>query len=222
MTERDLTRYVADLAKLSRWRRYHTWLSEHSPARTRFSFARPGSSSPSSSPSAPDPSSWQGAAAERPRPSADQPRLKCRGSLELGSEHPRFRPVVAVVGCEELADKVLEIPGVSVPARIQVGDDPRPCSCPVGAPELGTTCVGGHEVRSARDSGEVRPVDAVDLAAGLCQRALWPSVQVAERHRAGPRACRPPRLVPGALVPGFPALRPAAFEPTQVADDWRS
>lgn len=32
VTERELTTYVRDLAKLYRWRRYHTWLSKHSPA----------------------------------------------------------------------------------------------------------------------------------------------------------------------------------------------
>lgn len=32
VSERDLTRQVADLAQLFGWRRYHTWLSKHSPA----------------------------------------------------------------------------------------------------------------------------------------------------------------------------------------------
>jgi hypothetical protein len=32
VTERDLTAYVRDLAKLCRWKRYHAWLSKHSPA----------------------------------------------------------------------------------------------------------------------------------------------------------------------------------------------
>ena len=32
ITERDLTGYVRDLAKLHGWRRYHTWTSIHSPA----------------------------------------------------------------------------------------------------------------------------------------------------------------------------------------------
>jgi hypothetical protein len=32
ITERDLTTYVRDLATLLGWRRYHTWLSKHSPA----------------------------------------------------------------------------------------------------------------------------------------------------------------------------------------------
>ena len=32
MTERDLTRQVAELAALFGWRRYHAWLSKHSQA----------------------------------------------------------------------------------------------------------------------------------------------------------------------------------------------
>jgi hypothetical protein len=32
ITERDLTAYVRDVAKAFGWRRYHTWLSKHSPA----------------------------------------------------------------------------------------------------------------------------------------------------------------------------------------------
>lgn len=32
VSERELTGYVRDLAKLYRWRRYHTWLAKHSPA----------------------------------------------------------------------------------------------------------------------------------------------------------------------------------------------
>jgi hypothetical protein len=32
MTERDLERYVADVAKAFGWKRYHTWLSKHSAA----------------------------------------------------------------------------------------------------------------------------------------------------------------------------------------------
>jgi len=32
MTERELTGYVRDVARLFGWRRYHTWLSQHSPA----------------------------------------------------------------------------------------------------------------------------------------------------------------------------------------------
>jgi hypothetical protein len=32
VAERELTGYVADLAHLFGWRRYHTWLSRHSPA----------------------------------------------------------------------------------------------------------------------------------------------------------------------------------------------
>jgi hypothetical protein len=32
ITEKDLTAYVRDLAKAFGWRRYHTWLSKHSPA----------------------------------------------------------------------------------------------------------------------------------------------------------------------------------------------
>jgi hypothetical protein len=32
VTERDLTGYVRDVASACGWRRYHTWLSKHSPA----------------------------------------------------------------------------------------------------------------------------------------------------------------------------------------------
>jgi hypothetical protein len=32
ISERDLTGYVRDVARLHGWRRYHTWLSRHSPA----------------------------------------------------------------------------------------------------------------------------------------------------------------------------------------------
>jgi hypothetical protein len=32
VTERDLTGYVRDVARAFGWRRYHTWLSKHSPA----------------------------------------------------------------------------------------------------------------------------------------------------------------------------------------------
>jgi hypothetical protein len=32
ISERDLTAYVRDVAKAFGWRRYHTWLSKHSPA----------------------------------------------------------------------------------------------------------------------------------------------------------------------------------------------
>ena len=32
MTERDLSRQVAELAALFGWKRYHSWLSKHSPA----------------------------------------------------------------------------------------------------------------------------------------------------------------------------------------------
>jgi VRR-NUC domain len=32
VSERDLTGYLADLARTFRWRRYHTWSSKHSPA----------------------------------------------------------------------------------------------------------------------------------------------------------------------------------------------
>jgi hypothetical protein len=32
ISERDLTNYVRDLARACGWRRYHTWLSKHSPA----------------------------------------------------------------------------------------------------------------------------------------------------------------------------------------------
>lgn len=32
VSERDLTRQVSDLARLFGWRRYHAWLSKHSPA----------------------------------------------------------------------------------------------------------------------------------------------------------------------------------------------
>jgi hypothetical protein len=32
ISERDLTAYVGDVAKAIGWRRYHTWLSKHSPA----------------------------------------------------------------------------------------------------------------------------------------------------------------------------------------------
>ena len=32
ITERDLTSYVRDVAAALGWRRYHTWLSKHSPA----------------------------------------------------------------------------------------------------------------------------------------------------------------------------------------------
>lgn len=32
VSERDLTRQVAELAVLFGWRRYHTWLARHSPA----------------------------------------------------------------------------------------------------------------------------------------------------------------------------------------------
>lgn len=32
VSERDLTGYVRDVAKTFGWRRYHTWLSKHSPA----------------------------------------------------------------------------------------------------------------------------------------------------------------------------------------------
>jgi hypothetical protein len=32
VSERDLTSFVADLARLFGWHRYHTWLAKHSPA----------------------------------------------------------------------------------------------------------------------------------------------------------------------------------------------
>ena len=32
ISERDLTAYVRDVARMLGWRRYHTWLSKHSPA----------------------------------------------------------------------------------------------------------------------------------------------------------------------------------------------
>jgi hypothetical protein len=32
ISERDLTAYVRDVARAFNWRRYHTWLSKHSPA----------------------------------------------------------------------------------------------------------------------------------------------------------------------------------------------
>jgi hypothetical protein len=32
ITEKDLTSYVRDIAKLYGWRRYHTWISKHSAA----------------------------------------------------------------------------------------------------------------------------------------------------------------------------------------------
>jgi VRR-NUC domain len=32
ISERDLTAYVRDIASACGWRRYHTWLSKHSPA----------------------------------------------------------------------------------------------------------------------------------------------------------------------------------------------
>jgi VRR-NUC domain len=32
VSERDLTGYVRDVARAFGWRRYHTWLSKHSPA----------------------------------------------------------------------------------------------------------------------------------------------------------------------------------------------
>jgi hypothetical protein len=32
ISERDLTGYVRDVARLHGWRRYHAWLSKHSPA----------------------------------------------------------------------------------------------------------------------------------------------------------------------------------------------
>lgn len=32
ISERDLTAFVRDVAKAFAWRRYHTWLSKHSPA----------------------------------------------------------------------------------------------------------------------------------------------------------------------------------------------
>jgi hypothetical protein len=32
VSERELTTYVRDVARLHGWRRYHAWLSKHSPA----------------------------------------------------------------------------------------------------------------------------------------------------------------------------------------------
>ena len=32
LSERELTGYVRDVARLHGWRRFHTWLSKHSPA----------------------------------------------------------------------------------------------------------------------------------------------------------------------------------------------
>ena len=32
VSERELTAYVRDVARVLGWRRYHTWLSKHSPA----------------------------------------------------------------------------------------------------------------------------------------------------------------------------------------------